>query len=169
MESIIAASAGVAKLFMQEDELGKVKEGYLADVILVDGDPLKDIAVLQEHGKLNVIMINGGIHKALHREFAKTSTSPEVLAPTIAPMTNFVAYEDGQGRSRVGHLNLDESRITPLAMASGEPFSNLYQVIELENDAVLVGEAIAPDAVKLLPPISGRDILCVGKNYAAHA
>ena len=26
---------------MQEDELGKVKEGYLADVILVDGDPLR--------------------------------------------------------------------------------------------------------------------------------
>lgn len=26
---------------MQEDELGKVKEGYLVDVILVDGDPLR--------------------------------------------------------------------------------------------------------------------------------
>ena len=65
MESIIAASAGVAKLFMQEDELDRIKEGYLADVVLVDGDPLKDIAVLQEHDHLNVIMINGRIHKAL--------------------------------------------------------------------------------------------------------
>lgn len=41
----------------------------------------------------------------------------------------------------VGHLNLDESRITPMAMVSGEPLSNLYQIVELENNVVLVGEA----------------------------
>lgn len=41
----------------------------------------------------------------------------------------------------MGHLNLDESRIMPMAMASGEPLSNLYQIIELENNVVLVGEA----------------------------
>ncbi|KAK3171314.1 hypothetical protein OEA41_003398 [Lepraria neglecta] len=68
MELIIAALAGVAKLFMEEDELGKVREGY---VILVDGDPLKDIAVLQEHDKLNMITINGRIHKALHRDLPR--------------------------------------------------------------------------------------------------
>lgn len=169
MESIIAATAGVAKLFMREDELGKVKPGYFADVILVDGDPLKDIAVLQEHDKLNVIMINGRIHKASYKEFLKTSLGPEILPPTIAPMTNFVAYEDDQGRARIGHLNLDECKISPMAMASGAPISNLYQVIELENDVVPAGEAVALDSVKLLPPINGRDILCVGKNYAAHA
>ncbi|KAF6219060.1 hypothetical protein HO133_005604 [Letharia lupina] len=169
MESIIAATAGVAKLFMREDELGKVKPGYFADVILVDGDPLKDIAVLQEHDKLNVIMINGRIHKASHKEFVKTGLGPEIMPPTIAPMTNFVAYEDSQGRARIGHLNLDECRINPMAMASGAPVSNLYQVIELGNDVVPAGEAVALDSVKLLPPVSGRDILCVGKNYAAHA
>lgn len=169
MESIIAATAGVAKLFMREDELGKIKPGYFADVILVDGDPLKDIAILQEHDKLNVIMINGKIHKASHKEFTKTSLGPEVLPPTIAPMTNFVAYEDGQGRAKIGHLNLDEGKINPMAMASGAPVNSLYQIIELENDVVPAGEAVALDSVKLLPPISGRDILCVGKNYAAHA
>lgn len=102
MESIIAATAGVAKLFMREDELGKVKPGYFADVILVDGDPLKDVAILQEHDKLNVIMINGRVHKASHKEFVKTSLGPEILPPTIAPMTNFVAYEDSQGRAKIG-------------------------------------------------------------------
>lgn len=169
MESIISATAGVAKLFMWEDELGKVKPGYFADVILVDGDPLKDIAVLQEHDKLNVIMINGRIHKASHREFNKTSTGPEILQPTIAPMTNFVAYENGQGKMRIGHLNLDESKVTPLTTTSGAPINNLYQVIELDNDVVQGGEPVALDTVRILPPISGRDILSVGKNYAAHA
>lgn len=169
MESIIAATAGVAKLFMREDELGKIKPGYFADVILIDGDPLKDVAILQEHDTLNVIMINGRIHKASHKEFIKTSLGPEVLPPTIAPMTNFVAYEDSQGRAKIGHLNLDEGKISPMAMASGAPVNNLYQIIELENNVVPAGEAVALDSVKLLPPINGRDILCVGKNYTAHA
>ena len=169
MESIIAATAGVAKLFMREDELGKIKPGYFADVILIDGDPLKDVAILQVHDKLNVIMINGRIHKASHKEFMKTSLGPEVLPPTIAPMTNFVAYEDSQGRARIGHLNRDEGKIIPMVMASGAPVNDLYQIIELENDVVPAGEAVPLDSVKLLPPISSRDILCVGKNYAAHA
>jgi imidazolonepropionase-like amidohydrolase len=68
MESILAATAGVAKLFMREDELGKIKEGYFADCILVDGDSLQDIAVLQDHGKLDVIVINGRVHKGF-KEF----------------------------------------------------------------------------------------------------
>ena len=169
MESIIAATAGVAKLFMREDELGKIKPGYFADVILVDSDPLKDVAILQEHDKLNVIMINGRIHKASHKEFTKTSLGPEVLPPTIAPMTNFVAYEDSQGRAKIGHLNMDEGKINPMAMASGAPVNNLYQILELENNVVPAGEAVALDSVKLLPPINGGDILCVGKKYAAHA
>ena len=34
MESILAATAGVAKLFMREDELGKIKEGYSTSQIV---------------------------------------------------------------------------------------------------------------------------------------
>lgn len=62
-ESIISATAGVAKLFMREHELGKILPSYYADCILVDGNPLEDIAVLQDHGKLDVIIINGRVHK----------------------------------------------------------------------------------------------------------
>jgi len=69
MESLIAATAGVAKLMMRENELGKISEGYYADCILVDGNPLEDITILQDHEKLNVICINGRVHKAGRREF----------------------------------------------------------------------------------------------------
>ena len=169
MESIIAATAGVAKLFMREHELGKVKAGYFADLILVDGDPLNDIAVLQEHDKLNMIMINGRIHKASYKEFQKTGLGPEMMPPSIAPMTNFVSFEDSQGRARIGYLNLDEGTICPMLMASGAPITNLYQAIELENDVVPGAEIVALDSVRLLPPLSSRDVLCVGKTYAAHA
>ncbi|KAF7869634.1 hypothetical protein EAF04_004418 [Stromatinia cepivora] len=68
MEAILAATAGVAKLFMREDELGKIQEGFYADCILVDGNPLEDISILQDHERLNVIVINGRVHKAEENE-----------------------------------------------------------------------------------------------------
>jgi len=40
-----------------------VKENYLADLIVVDGVPVADITVLQDHDKLKVIMKDGGLHK----------------------------------------------------------------------------------------------------------
>lgn len=166
MESIVAATAGVAKLFMQEDELGKIAPGYYADCILVDGDPLRNIAVLQDHDKLNVIMINGRIHKASSTDFL-----PAQLTPTKAvsePSFNFVAYTDHLGRSRVGHMDLNSSKITSMNMASGSPLENMYQVIELGSDVVLGDAPFPMSEVKLLPPISDRDVLCVGNNYAKH-
>lgn len=33
METILAATAGMAELFMQEKELGKIKSGFYADCI----------------------------------------------------------------------------------------------------------------------------------------
>ena len=74
MEAILSATAGIAKLFMQENELGKVLPGYYADCILIDGDPLQDIAVLQKHDRLNVIMINGRLHKS---DFGSHFRKPE--------------------------------------------------------------------------------------------
>jgi pimeloyl-ACP methyl ester carboxylesterase len=82
MEAILSATAGIAKLFMREEELGKIQPGYFADCILVDGNPLEDITVLQNHDKLNVIMINGRIHKAASEEFGKSASS-ELIPSSI--------------------------------------------------------------------------------------
>jgi imidazolonepropionase-like amidohydrolase len=40
-----------------------VKPGFLADVILVDGDPLADVAILQDADRLLAIMKDGAFHK----------------------------------------------------------------------------------------------------------
>ncbi|KZT28207.1 isoaspartyl dipeptidase-like protein [Neolentinus lepideus HHB14362 ss-1] len=69
MEAILAATTGVAELFMRAHELGKILPGYYADCILVDGNPLEDIRVLQDHNRLNVIVINGRVHKVSPTEF----------------------------------------------------------------------------------------------------
>jgi imidazolonepropionase-like amidohydrolase len=46
------------------EELGQIKPGYLADLLLVDGDPLADIERLQHRDALLVIMKDGRLHKA---------------------------------------------------------------------------------------------------------
>lgn len=43
--------------------LGEVKEGYLADLLLVNGDPLTDLSVLLDAQRLVVIMKDGQIYK----------------------------------------------------------------------------------------------------------
>ncbi|EPQ51842.1 hypothetical protein GLOTRDRAFT_107938 [Gloeophyllum trabeum ATCC 11539] len=87
-------------------------------------------------------------------------------------LTNYIAYipEDGVAQSRIGHLDLQKSTITPLAYPSGTPLSTLYEVIEADGAAFIPsGEPVSLSSVKLLPPISGRDVLAVGKNYSDHA
>ncbi|KAJ3457777.1 hypothetical protein MRS44_014918 [Fusarium solani] len=73
-ESIIAATAGVAALMMRGHELGKIQPGYYADCILVDGDPLQDISILQDHDKLNIIIMNGRVHKAGRKEYIRDTS-----------------------------------------------------------------------------------------------
>ena len=40
-----------------------MKEGYLADLLLVDGDPLANIALLQDPSRLLAVMKDGVFHK----------------------------------------------------------------------------------------------------------
>ncbi|MFI6951423.1 amidohydrolase family protein [Streptomyces sp. NPDC050422] len=63
MEAILSATAQGGEIMLRPDELGKVQPGYLADLILVDGDPIADITVLQDHDKLHYIMQDGKFHK----------------------------------------------------------------------------------------------------------
>ena len=44
-------------------ELGQIRESWLADLVLIDGDPLKDIRLLQDADKFLGIMKDGKFHK----------------------------------------------------------------------------------------------------------
>ena len=59
MESLVSATKTNAELFGMEDEIGTVEEGKLADLLVVDGDPLENIAVLQKPDNLKLIMKGG--------------------------------------------------------------------------------------------------------------
>ena len=64
METLVAATRLGGEIMGRPDELGQVKSGYLADLLLVDGDPLADIKRLQSQDALLVIMKDGDLHKA---------------------------------------------------------------------------------------------------------
>jgi imidazolonepropionase-like amidohydrolase len=59
MESLMSATKTNAELFRMEDEFGTVERGKLADLLVVDGNPLEDIAVLQNRENLKLIMKEG--------------------------------------------------------------------------------------------------------------
>ena len=44
-------------------ELGQLQPGWLADLIVVDGDPLDDIAVLQDRDRIHLVMKDGKIFR----------------------------------------------------------------------------------------------------------
>lgn len=64
MESLLAATARGGEIMMRPNELGQIREGYLADLLLVDGDPLQDLSVLLDAQRLLAIMKDGAFHKA---------------------------------------------------------------------------------------------------------
>lgn len=63
MESIVSATRLGGQIMMRGDELGEIKEGYLADLLLVDGDPLADLSLLCDRKRLLAIMKDGEFHK----------------------------------------------------------------------------------------------------------
>lgn len=63
-EALVAATKLGGELMGRADELGLVEPGYLADLLLVDGDPTQDVSILQRRDRLLMIMKDGKMHKA---------------------------------------------------------------------------------------------------------
>jgi len=64
MDAILSATKLGGEIMMMGGELGQIKPGYLADLILVDGNPLANVKILQDANKLLAIMKDGAFHKA---------------------------------------------------------------------------------------------------------
>lgn len=62
MDAILTATRNAAQALKREHELGTIEAGKLADVIAVDGDPLKDIACLQKKQNIKVVMKEGKVY-----------------------------------------------------------------------------------------------------------
>jgi imidazolonepropionase-like amidohydrolase len=56
-------NGGALMTMGSSEKLGEIKEGYLADLLVVDGDPLADLSVLLNPERLVVIMKDGQVYK----------------------------------------------------------------------------------------------------------
>jgi imidazolonepropionase-like amidohydrolase len=64
VEALVAVTMRGAEIMGMEHELGRIQPGYLADLLLIRGDPVSDIALLQDRHNLLAIMKDGRFHKA---------------------------------------------------------------------------------------------------------
>jgi imidazolonepropionase-like amidohydrolase len=60
MEAIQSATVAAADLIGVSDKIGSIEKGKLADIIAVEGDPIKDIQVM---GKMSFVMKDGVVYK----------------------------------------------------------------------------------------------------------
>jgi imidazolonepropionase-like amidohydrolase len=63
MQAIVANTRMGADVMGLLDQFGTVEPGKLADVIVVDGDPLKDIAILQHREKIRMVIKGGEVFR----------------------------------------------------------------------------------------------------------
>jgi imidazolonepropionase-like amidohydrolase len=59
MEAILAATRLGGEMMMMDGALGQVRTGYLADLLLVRGNPLQDVRILQDKRSLLAVMKDG--------------------------------------------------------------------------------------------------------------
>ena len=59
MEAIRATTMYGGQIMMQGHQLGIVKDGYLADLLLVDGDPLANLSLLRDPKRILAVMKDG--------------------------------------------------------------------------------------------------------------
>jgi imidazolonepropionase-like amidohydrolase len=63
MEAIVSATRYGGEIMGMGNELGLIREGYLADLLLVDGDPLANIRLLQDRERILAVMKDGRFHR----------------------------------------------------------------------------------------------------------
>ena len=64
MEAIRSTTMYGGQIMLRPDDLGLVRAGYLADLLLIDGDPLANLAILRDPKRLLAVMKDGVFAKA---------------------------------------------------------------------------------------------------------
>lgn len=79
MEAILAATRNAAQAISMDKEIGTLEVGKLADIIAVQGDPLKDIRVLQDKTAIQMVMKEGTIYVDRREGQRKDVINPEII------------------------------------------------------------------------------------------
>ena len=61
MQAIVTATSSSAAVLKLQDKLGTIEKGKLADLVVVAGDPLEDIRILQDKNRISLVMKEGAV------------------------------------------------------------------------------------------------------------
>ena len=74
-EALLCATRDGGAAADPDGMVGTIEEGKYADMVVVDGDPLSDITVLQRHERITAVIKDGRVYRGL------TDTNPYVVEP----------------------------------------------------------------------------------------
>jgi imidazolonepropionase-like amidohydrolase len=62
MDALLTTTRNAAQALKMDADIGTIEKGKFADIIAVDGDPLKNIAVLQQKKNIKLVMKEGKVY-----------------------------------------------------------------------------------------------------------
>ena len=65
MEALVAATQTASECMGLNRDLGTIEQGKIADLLVIDGDPLEDIAMLEDRSRISMVLQAGQVHKDL--------------------------------------------------------------------------------------------------------
>jgi imidazolonepropionase-like amidohydrolase len=80
-EALLCATRDGGSAVDPSGMLGTLEEGKYADLVIVDGDPLADLSVLQDHSRITAVMKDGQLYRGLVRKTNPYVASAEDLFP----------------------------------------------------------------------------------------
>jgi imidazolonepropionase-like amidohydrolase len=128
LESIQAATSNAAITIGLDGEAGVVEAGYLADLLVVAGDPSRDIRVLQDKRNIETVVLGGSVVQFDEDRVRRRWPNESAIVYSTRDLTwdlvhhNQTAaeqwnWDEGEGRemareiSRVGALDISEEEL----------------------------------------------------------
>lgn len=82
-EALLAATRDSGPAVDPSGMLGTLEEGKYADLVVVNGDPLRDIRVLQDHDRITAVMKSGKLYRGLARANPYLAAPEDLAAPVV--------------------------------------------------------------------------------------
>ncbi len=146
-QALRMATTAPAELVDQRGAFGQISTGSRADLLVVDGDPLRDIGVL---AKPAIVVVRGKVHRhdelLAAAEAAKPPANPYAKLPALEVEGTKVAeasYDVAMGDSVVGHERALISRL-----ADGKTLAVRGQAV-YEMPALVFQYRATPDTLEL--------------------
>jgi imidazolonepropionase-like amidohydrolase len=97
LEAIKAATLDCAIVMGVENDVGSIEVGKGADLLIIDGDPLADIRVLQDKRRIETVILRGSVQSFDDDVLAQRRPYDPAQYICPAPITYDVVYNGGGG------------------------------------------------------------------------